>query len=177
MTTPNPRLLEDIARLVGKYKPEDWEALVAWLREDRLEDLRVLVIEMALASREVKAQRKPRSRTRKQAPSRIPHLRDRIKQVRQADPASADLLDEIWLKLRERELLPTVADVRAFAAMLGKKKLDAARRDQAVTELMEHLAGVEPERLQEEMRATLASERRFGDEYERWVSLILNERR
>jgi hypothetical protein len=136
----------------------------------------VLLTEMALASHEVKGKRKPTAGARKQPPSRIPLLREKIKQVRQTDPASADLLDEIWLKLRERELLPTIADVRAFAAVLGRKELAATRRDQAVTELMEHLAGMDPQRLQAEMRITLSSERRFGDEYERWVSLILNKR-
>jgi len=175
MTTPNPRLVNDLAQLVGKYKASDWEALAAWLEGERLDQLRLLLKEMAAVSREVKTKRKPKTRTPMNAPSRVPLLRERIKHIRQADPVSADLLDEIWLKLRERELLPTIADVRAFAAVVGMKRLQATRRDQAITELMEHLAGLQPQSLLEEMRATLASERSFGDEYEQWVRLILNE--
>ena len=83
------------------------------------------------------------------------------------------MLDEIWRKLRERELLPTIADVRAFAEAVGRKHLEATRRDQAVTELMEHLVGIPPEALEERMRDTLSSDRQLGEEYEQWVRFIL----
>jgi hypothetical protein len=61
MTTPDPRLLSDLARLLGTYKPRDWEALATRLQGDHVDELRVHLTEMALAFREVKesASREP----------------------------------------------------------------------------------------------------------------------
>jgi len=34
MNEPNPKLLRDLAGLVAKYRPRDWEELAAWLDDD-----------------------------------------------------------------------------------------------------------------------------------------------
>jgi hypothetical protein len=173
MTEPDPRLLVDLARLASKYKPKDWQALAAWLEDDHREKLRALLHELTVASAEGRPKRTARPRRRTQAPPRAPKVRETISELRLNDVHRADLLDEIWLKLRERELLPTIADVRAFAEAVGRKHLEATRRDQAVTELMEHLVGMAPDALEERMRDTLSSNRQLGEEYEQWVRFIL----
>jgi hypothetical protein len=175
MNEPNPKLLRDLAQLVAKYRPKDWEQLADWLNDnDQRERLRTLLQDLASAS--AGARKKSRRRPKRSA-TPVTGLRNALGRVRREDAAKADLLDDIWLKLRERELLPTIAAVRAFAQAMGSKGLKATRRDQAVTELMELLIALPPDALEERMRQTVVADRKLGEEYEEWVRLILGRAR
>ena len=83
------------------------------------------------------------------------------------------MLEDIWVKLRERELLPTIAAVRAFAEAIGSKGIHSTRRDRAVTELMGLLVELRGDSLEQRMRETVVQDRKLGDEYEQWVQMIL----
>jgi hypothetical protein len=169
--TPNPRLISDLARLATKYKPSDWEQIIACLDDEKQRaQIRSLLVELGEAS---KTHRKKPRRSGKQPPSRTVRVREALSQIRVRDPARAELLDDIWLRLRERELLPTVAGVRAFAEAVGLKSLVASRRDQAVPELMERLIELPTEILEERLRDGVVKDRDLGDEYASWVQLIL----
>jgi hypothetical protein len=170
MTDLNRKLLGDLARLAAKYPPKDWEQLAAWLAdESQREQTRALFIELASVSQ---ARRKrPRRRAKVQAPAT--RLREALAGIRAEDAARADLLDDLWLKLRERELLPTIAAVRAFGHAIGSKGIESTRRDQAVTELMEQLIEMPGDALEQRMRQTVVEDRKLGEEYEDWVRLIL----
>jgi len=100
-------------------------------------------------------------------------VRESLAQVRAEDAARADLLEDIWLKLRERELLPTIAAVRVFAQVMGSKGIQSTRRYQAVTELMEQQVALPGDALEHRMRHTVVEDRKLGEEYEEWVRLIL----
>jgi hypothetical protein len=80
----------------------------------------------------------------------------------------------MWLKLRSRELLPTMATVRAFTEAAGLKGLESNKREQAVAELIERLVEMPNDDLEQMMRQTVVEDRELGDEYERWVHLILH---
>lgn len=170
MKPPVPTLLADLARLAGKYDAKEWEELASWLDDHaRREELRALLLELGTVSR-TRRRQAPR---RKRKPSRTAGLRDSLAAIRAEDVDRADLLEDVWLKLRQRELLPSLAAVRAFAEAMGSKGLRATRRDQAVTELMERLVELPGDALEQKMRQTVVEERKLGDEYERWVQLIL----
>jgi hypothetical protein len=170
VTELNPKLLTDLARLAGKYKRKDWEQLAAWLDDERhREQLRALLIELGNAS----GTRRRSANRRGRKPSRTAKVRESVAKIRLTDPARADLLDDVWLKLRERELLPTMPAVRAFAEAMGAKGIASTRRDQAVTELMERLLELPTDTLEHRMRRTVVEDRELGEEYERWVRLIL----
>lgn len=174
MKQPNPKLLTDLVRLATKYQPRDWEQLSVWLDDETLRPrLRALILELAAVSRSPRrsAPRRPRQ------PGPSSRVRDALTQIRRSDPERADLLDDIWLKLRERELLPTIAAVRTFADAVGSKRITSNRRDQAVTELMEQLIELPGDALEQRMRQTVVEDRRLGEEYEQWVRLILGRRR
>ena len=167
---PDLELLSDLARLATKHEPKAWRSLIALLDDDEgRQRVRALLVELAGASG------RPRRAARRSAkrPSRAAQLRRELVEVRGHDPARGDLLEDIWLKLRERELLPSLAAIRAFAEALGLKGIRASRRDQAVLELMEHLIRLPAEDLERRMRETAVSDRKLGDEYEHWVRLIL----
>jgi hypothetical protein len=171
MKSPNLKLLSDLARLASKYDAKDWEQLAEWLDDPQHRDtLRSLLLDLAATSR---GSRKASKKRRPRKPSRATVLREALAKIRIEDADRADLLEDIWLKLRQRELLPTVAAVRAFAEAMGSKGLSASRRDQAVTELMELLVELPGDSLEQKMRETVVEDRKLGDEYERWVRLIL----
>jgi hypothetical protein len=170
MNDPNPKLLGDLARLAVKYRPKDWEQLAAWLEDEgQRERVRTLLLELALVSQA----RPKRTRRRAKRPAPTSRVRVALTQVRAEDGARADLLEDIWVKLRERELLPTIASVRTFAQAMGSKGLQATRRDQAIPELMELLIALPGDSLEERMRQTVVEDRKLGEEYEEWARLIL----
>jgi hypothetical protein len=82
--------------------------------------------------------------------------------VRGEDARRADLLEDICLKLRERELLPTSAAVRSFAHAMGSKQATSSRRDQAIIELMNLLIQLPGSALDERMRQTVVTDRKLG---------------
>jgi hypothetical protein len=169
----NPDLLKDLARLGKKYKPREWEQLLRLLENpEQLEGFRVLIAELAETS-------KQQSRKRRKAaqPSRTAKVRQSLKSLVKEEPQRAAMLDDIWLKLRRRDLLPSIASVRAFAELMGLKGLESSRRDQAVTELMEILIDLPAEALEQKMQQTVVEDRRLGDEYDAWVDLILRRPR
>lgn len=171
MNSPNPKLVNDLARLATKYSSRDWNTLLQWIDDsERREQLRALLVELAGASKT----RRRTSKPKKRRPSRAAKVRETLAKIHTEDSERADLLEDIWLKLNQRELLPTIVAVRVFAEAMGFKGLDASRRDQAVTELMERLVELPGDALEQKMRKTAVEDRHLGDEYEGWVRLILN---
>jgi hypothetical protein len=161
----NPKLLMDLARLAARYDPADWEQLLAALDdEESRKQIRSLLIDLAAVSR---------TRTKRPPSTTAAQVRSALATIRAEDPERADLLDSIWLKLRSRELLPTMAAVRAFGEAMGAKPFEASKRSQAINELMEKLARLPGESLEQRMRETIVADRRLGEEYEQWVRLIL----
>jgi hypothetical protein len=176
MNELNPKLLADLARLASKYRPKDWEQLAAWLEDEKQrKQLRLLILELAAASRPSRKRRSKPSKGTKR-PSAASQVREKLANMRIDDPTRADLLEDTWLKLRERELLPTIADVRAFAQAIDSKGIQASRRDQAVTELLEMLIGLPSDSFEHNMRQAVVEDRNLGEEYQRWVKLILSSR-
>jgi hypothetical protein len=170
MNGPNSKLLVDLAHLGKKYKAKDWEELAACLDDPRQrERVRALLLELAEVSR---TRRKPATRNGPKR-SRVAATKKALERVRREDANRADLLDDIWLKMRQGELLPTLAALRVFAEAMGSKGLKSTRRDQAVTELMELLIKMPSDSLEQRMREVAVHDRELGDEYERWVQLIL----
>jgi hypothetical protein len=86
------------------------------------------------------------------------------------------MFEDMWTKLRRRELLPTLAAVRAFAEAVGLKELGANRREQAIVELVRQLVAMPSGDLEQMMHQTVVVDRQLGEEYERWVRLILHRR-
>jgi hypothetical protein len=169
----NPDLLNDLARLTKKYKPKEWEQLSRLLEDPKqLEEFRLLLRELTAVS---KKQSRPRKKAAKS--SKATKVRKSLDVLRKEDPDRAAMLEDIWLKLRQRDLLPTIAAVRAFGEIMGLKGLESSRRDQAVTELMELFLDLPAEALEEKMRQTVVEDRRLGDEYDAWVDLILRRPR
>jgi hypothetical protein len=169
MSSINPKLLADLARLVTRYEPEDWAALSRLVQDkESRERLVALLDELANAS----ARQRPGSRSKKSV-SPI-NVRDHLAQLQETNPQRASVLNDLWMKLRSRELLPDMPSVRAFSEEIGMKTLVSRRRDQAISEIVEYLIPLPNEELQTALsRATIRVDRKSGEEYEKWVTLIL----
>lgn len=169
MTSINPKLLTDLARLVSRYEPEDWAALSRLVQDkESRERLAALLDELAQASA------RQRSGSRSQKSVSPINVRDRLTQLRETNPQRASVLNDLWMKLRSRELLPDMPSVRAFSEAIGMKTLVSRRRDQAISEIVEYLITLPDEELQTALsRTTIRTDRKFGEEYEKWVTLIL----
>lgn len=169
MTAINPKLLADLARLVSRYEPEDWASLSRLVQDkDSRVRLAALLDELAQASA------RQRSGTRSQKSVSPINVRDHLAQLRETNPQRASILNDLWMKLRSRELLPDMPSVRAFSEAIGMKTLVSRRRDQAISEIVKYLITLPDEELQTALsRATIRVDRKFGEEYEKWVALIL----
>jgi hypothetical protein len=167
----NSNLIADLARLVAKYGPEEWTALLEHLEDERRRvQIATLLRELAASSQSTKDKA---SRGDRQ-PSRAPAVREALKRLRGTDPEKAGLLEDVWIKLRNRELLPTMTMVRAFAEAVGIKGLSSPRREQAVTELMEQLIDMPDGTLGRMTQLSARDDPQLAEEYERWVALILD---
>lgn len=165
----DPDLLSDLARLAGRYPPEEWQLLIEWLEDpSRRRELVLVLDELAAAS--------ARRRTRRLAegrPARSQPVPKRIDALRTSDPERATVLEDLWQRLCARELFPDMGSLRAFAETAGMKEFRPTKREQAITALLRYFI----ELPLAELRATLArpvpNAAARTDEYERWVKLIL----
>ncbi len=173
MTDLDPRLLKDLGRLAQRYPPEQWSLLAAWVDDDRNQrKLAHLLREMTEASRSARDRPGP---TR--APSsRAETIRKTIKEMQEEDPERAAALEALWEKLRAREMLRTMAEMRSFVAHAGLNDLGSTRREQAVAELMVQLMALPKDDVERIARAPSIEDRDLGEEYERWVQLILDRK-
>jgi hypothetical protein len=168
VTQPNPRLIADLARLASKYPPEDWVALLDFLRDsERQAGLAFLVEQLASAS-----ERRPPARSKTEHQSSVRH---ELALVREQDPAKAELLDDVWSRLRQRQLLPDMKAVRAFAEVIGLKGLSATKRDQAISEVMRHILHMPATDLVAALKQAGSVDPGLGEEYGRWVRIILGQ--
>lgn len=168
MTRSRKTLAEDLAALLAKHPLDEWRALLAQLRDDKLRDDVVSAVEslMPLA----RTSSAPKSdRTRSEGVGAL--LRD----IRAKDPQKADHLANLYERLRDRTILPGSRDVRQFAEALGMKERLPGRREQALTALMRYLASLPIERLTSGITTSpgAAAARDLRAEYERWVRIIL----
>ncbi|MCA1702067.1 MAG: hypothetical protein LC808_01860 [Actinobacteria bacterium] len=88
----NPDLLSDLARLAGRYPPEEWQLLIQWLEDpSRRRELALVLDELAAASTRRRA--RPSAERR---PGRSQPVPKRIDVVRATDPDRATVLEDLW---------------------------------------------------------------------------------
>jgi hypothetical protein len=169
MSEVNRRLIADLGKLVLRYNADEWRSVLRLLQDDAGRALlAALLEELASAS-----EKRP---TSGKAPpsSASPSTRERLKGLKKTDPRRAVMLDELWAQLRSRQLFSDMRSLRSFAEAIGMKDLRARKYDQAASEVVRYLIELPPEALEATLSQALRREdRRLGDEYARWVALIL----
>jgi hypothetical protein len=169
MTEINPKLLGDLARLAARYSPEDWRTLLEFLGD---ETRRFQVVALLEELHNVSSTR--RARSAQASVSSTAKTRRRLEELKQTDPRRSAVLSDLWRRLRDKEVLPQMSSVRAFCEAIGIKSLKAQKREQAVSEVIDQLATMPYDQLESALtEASRKQDRALGDEYERWVGLIL----
>lgn len=162
----NTELLAELARLARRYPPEAWESLLYWLEDEaHRKQVVSLLSELArLSSRTPSRSRKPEIK------ASVPHV---LADMQRTDGRKADLLQDFWRKLVAREVLPSQASIRSFAEMVGLRIPTSKKREQAVNDLVRQLIDLPYDDIQSALEKTAMTSRDFGQEYERWVNIIL----
>ena len=162
-----PSLVAEIGRLLVEYPEKDWRALANRLKDRELvEDIAAAIDDaLALGAGPVEKTRKVRHPARDSV----------IAKVARVDRAKADRLSALKSRLMDRDARLPFAYIRSFASSLGIKEDLSNRRDQAVNEIVRHLADKTSDEIDGILKTALSSEPAEGQEFDRWVKLILGD--
>ena len=163
-----PTLVAEIGRLLAEYPEKDWRALVNRLREPAFMEDIASAIEDALVSQAKRSARKATTVRRQ------PH-RSVIAKVAQDDKAKAEKLYALKSLLTDSENSLSLGDIRGFAVSLGMKDELANRRDQAINQIVRYLAAKTTDEIEAIVQAGPPAQRKRGQEFDRWVKLILGD--
>ena len=162
-----PSLVAEIGRLLVEYPEKDWRALADRLRERALVEDIVAAIDDALT-----LGASPIEKTRKVRP---PAPESVIAKVARVDKAKAEKLSALKSRLMDRDTRLPFAHIRSFASSLGIKEDLSNRRDQAVNEIVRHLAAKTSDEIDGILKTALLWQPTEGQEFDRWVKLILGD--
>ena len=161
-----PSLVAEIARLLVEYPEKEWRVLVDNLRDHSLINDIASAIE-DLISMTVKSTGKKntvRNRPRESV----------IARVAREDTAKADILSSVQSRLANKDNVVPLAYIREFASSLGMKEELPARREQAVNQIIEYLSSKTTDEIEAALLTVLPMQDQ-GQEFERWVDLILGK--
>ena len=161
-----PPLVAEIGRLLVEYPKKDWRALAGVL-EDRtlIEDIAV-AIDDALA-------RVERSKEKTKKERRAKPRMSELARVAREDKSKADILSALKSRLTDKDKAVTLAYIRGFASSLGMKEELASRREQAVNQIIHYLATRTTVEIEAALSAVVPVQQSQGQEFDRWVDLIL----
>ena len=162
-----PSLVAELGRLLVEYPEKDWRALANRLRDREFVEDIAAAIDDALALRA-----SPIEKTRK---VRQPARDNVIAKVALVDRAKAERLSALKSRLMDRDARLPFAYIRSFASSLGIKEDLSNRRDRAVNEIVRHLADKTNDEIDGIVKAALLSQPAEGQEFDRWVKLILGD--
>lgn len=160
-----PTLIAEIGRLFIEYPAKDWKLLADHIRDPALIDDIVATIEQGIAHA-AKATEKTKEERPKRRVSRKPR-------VLPEDEAKAKILTMLKSRLADKTLTPV--NIREFASLLGMKEKLATHRERAGNQIIRYLANKSTEEIEAALRMMLPVERPVGQEFDRWVSLILGD--
>ena len=160
-----PSLVAEIGRLLVEYPEKDWRTLADRLRDQALIENIAAAIDdaIALVAKSAKKTKKERSK---------PHTILASSLVRE-DEAKAEILSALKSRLTDKDKAVTLADIRGFASSLGMKEELATRREQAVNQIVRYLATKTTEEIEVALHTVLPVQQPLGEEFDRWVNLIL----
>ena len=162
-----PSLVAEIGRLLVEYPEKDWRALADRLRDRELVEDIAAAIDDALRLRA-----SPVEKSRK---VRHPARESVIAKVARVDRAKAERLSALKSRLMDRDARLPFAHIRSFASSLGIKEDLSNRRDQAVNEIVHHLAAKTSDEIDHTLKTALSLQPTEGQEFDRWVKLILGD--
>lgn len=161
-------LLADIAALLRKYGPDTFESLAVLVQSPgfsrQLADILTTVSRtpVGFLSRRRKGPAGPRPKP----------LRGVLQTLKAESPEKYSIVSSFHSELIAGEILPTMRDIKGFAAEIGFRELKATSRDKAVAPLIRVLATMPLEEM--EKRLMKLARQGPGDRaLEGWTGVIL----
>ena len=128
-------LLTDIAKLLKKYGPETFESLASLVNSpETTRSLAEVLQATARISREAST---PDANSG--AGNAVRAIRQELDAIKDSEPGKHAILLDFHEALREKRALPTLKDMRAFAADRGLPGIEANTRQRAIAPLMRSL--------------------------------------
>ena len=167
-TRRRPPLVTALARLIVEYPEKDWQTLSERLRNrEFMEELAEAVDGISkLATKSGGKQKTKRPTSRRSVLARIA----------EEDPEKAKILTALRSRLTNKVRPPSLSQIRSLAVAMGMKDHIPSRREQAVDQIVRHLADKTVEEIKTKLHKELPGQRDLGSEYDRWVDLILGAR-
>lgn len=167
MSTRTDALIKELAALLVKYRPADWEPIITELERGDRGRLARMVAELAAtpAKTRTKVNRatKAKGTRTKAGPQSFPLL-----------PEREATLAPVVNALTTKRILPTIGDVRAAFSALGLKGSPPGRRAEMVNAIIAHLNSIEETRLPAAIEVVAKEAAKSGrdNSYQRWFDLI-----
>ena len=162
-----PTLIAEIGRLLVEYPEKDWKALADRMRDQVLMEEIAIAVDDALTITPKSATKKKRNRKKS--------LASLLAEVGREDEAKAKLLSDVMSQLNNKHQPVTLSFIRAFANSIGMKDEIASRREQAVNQIFNYLVKKTAAEIAADINKAVPSENRSGQEFDRWVNLILGD--
>jgi ABC-type transporter Mla MlaB component len=161
-------LLADIAGLLKKYGPETFEALADSIAShETSQNLVELLQTTARISRTA-----PTSNHEIGKRKATRSIRDDLASIETVDPQKFALLTDLYRALQERSILPTLRELRNFAADCDLPAIKADARQKAITPFIRSLIQLPTSELAEKLRG-VESYSRNDKGLQGWSEIIL----
>jgi hypothetical protein len=118
-------LLSDLAKLIKKYGPETFETLGEQIANPMF--TRVLADILSITAKTYRATHKAKSRPRSKS-----RKGDFLSSLEKSDPEKSVLLIELYDNLKNQSILPTLRELKDFAADNGLPPVKATSREKAL---------------------------------------------
>lgn len=173
MTEHQTDLLVDLAKLLHKHGPGAFESLAKLMRSPgAVEKVADVLRSVAGTYRSVSAKR--RSSTGKEGTrGRTAPLPEEVLLLKTTNPERYDVLRAFHADLLARRTLPTLGEIRRFAAEADVPLLRTRSKSKAIHELLRSLSKLSQDELSAKLRAVEGSDDRS---LESWYNIILRLR-
>ena len=164
-------LLVELARLVRRFGPDTFDALASMLSDDKLVEKFVDVL-----SKSANAGRAAREKikTQKGSPKETDSFRSQLTTIADSDGKKRSLLMAIYDRLQDKTLLPSLADLRRFAADATGSLPNKTSRRTLVISLVKSMLDLKATEIEEKLSAMESASSESDRSLAGWSSVILH---
>ena len=159
-------LVRDLAKLFVKYNLQDWRVILDALSHGGPElGLLRENIEALAKSGKVRARRRASPRTNAA-----------LKALEGEDPQRHKILTAIYEKLKSKEILSTMPEIREYCSKVGIKDKISGGREAAIKLIIIHLSLAELDKIEDIFSYQAKPDRDLLDEYRNWFDMIYSKK-
>jgi hypothetical protein len=166
----NLNQLVEMIRVLQRYSKEDWRNLAETLKDDSTRAQLIELAELLSIPR-----RQPKLQMGAQVRGQNHDFRPLLA-TSSLDKEKLKRLKDLQMGIQNKRIFSSTKELREFALSLGLKLSPKYSRERISHELIEHLASLPANEIESKMLKHQTGQRDYGQEYEKWVNLILGTR-